>query len=341
MLHIVRGDDAASVSSAPSAGATMTRELFNLTRDYVDIIKGGDGSCARGPGSRCSPPSPAGMSSASESMRGEAGGDMAARRRAAREPSRLDSEARAPSGDGIRGGMLATVRSDGQRAPDNRAEQPSRYLLRSRPASSNASDNRQGPDGSFEAGKRDQSAEAHGDARWWRPSRLVQPIIRALDRKFVVVDVVTIHRVQVHVERVLRVLQGDAMSPNVGSLPPRLSGVPCSETNSDGPEGAARQRLPFTCDADFEAGASENHAVQSHDGAKGDHAQFGIAGKGMRRRGGEKEHDRGGSAENALTVKPLFVEAIRMNADDFRPDPLSNSSQAAVPLGIPPSDAVR
>jgi hypothetical protein len=185
------------------------------------------------------------------------------------------------------------------------------------------------------------------DARWWRVSHLVQPVIQALDRKLIVIDVVTIHRVQVHVDRVVRVLQGDTLSPHVGNLQTRLSGAPCSKTDVDGSEGGMRQRLAFTCaDDDVEAGASDDQQSRSHDGTKGDHGHVGTTtSKDCTERTIKAAHDRDrdrdgsaqSSADHSLQVKPLFLEAIRMTADDFRPDP----NTVPAPLGIPPSDAVR
>ncbi len=160
----------------------------------------------------------------------------------------------------------------------------------------------------------------------------LQPLIRALDRKLVIIDLVTIHRVHVHVDWVVRVLQGN--------LPPgaretvRLQ----DDARSEGSDG---QKLALTSDKD--AGAGQGPAGRLVDGERGGEVDTGDQRKIAAE--GDVEGTCGnticGNRENAghrddKPVPPLFLEAIRMTADDFRPDP----TLLPPPLGIPPSEAV-
>jgi hypothetical protein len=316
VLGLVRGDEPGAAASLGADTREMTHELPGLMRECVGIVKSDNPAAGKGAASRVS-------------ARSERGEQKASSEEATRS---CEHERRPVSGEGMGGAILEKVRSAGGRvggsSSEHPLEQPSRYqALRSRAKAIRVSSNAPALPARAQTGA--GALIGRLDPRGWSWSGLLQPVVRELDRKLVVIDLVTIHRVHIHVDWVVRALQGN--------LPPETRETGRLQGDA-GSESRGVQKLVYTSDEGSEAGAAQGPSSRLFDGERGGEGEKGdkqkVAVEGDVEAMCGKREDAGQSDDKA--VPPLFLEAIRMTADDFRPDPTLHPA----PLGIPPSEAV-
>ena len=169
----------------------------------------------------------------------------------------------------------------------------------------------------------------------------IHPIVHVLDRKLVVVEVMTMQRLAVHVAKVLRVLQGDGVSPE-----PHLSAVAThgvwnhdAGSESEGRIGLEQRRVSE--DEITEEDHGEEHRERSNQVPQGQRKVIAIT-EGSTDPAHMVPHDpddETAHSDCAVTeeVRPLLVGTIRMNLDDFNP----KGSNGRVGGGIAPSEVTK